>query len=556
MEGKQNTASVIARLMGLDELPPQQPFHRQQKVLSDEYLRKTASIGMLEKSSLHVGRGRQKKACAKRYLSIDAKLYHAKEPNDVREDLHVTRDNSLRYFNPSKFSTKQLHDPKAPQLHLRSSLSTAPTVTSAPNYRESSQLKQSRKILTESNVARSIQILKNDCGDSDIDYLNELLKTHSGLKDKTSNFSTRIVLLKPNSRKAQNYATNLLLLRSNMPSHSGDSGYREYGELLISESREFNIKVIKTENITSDMEPSRHGFRDHNHVEKKAAQEERKNTGSSHRAAPRSRVTVEDSPQNLPEASSQGSFYWEKREQISNPFPNGSVFAREAKKQIFERWKTTKSFEEVGVSGRRCTLGQIFAIHDREARPKSMYSKLEKNCFSSPLCPQKENSDLGTSVLSSKVGSTNEYIRKLPRPKLQKNSSVDTKNSSLKLTSEAFQNWSSGQKEVVPDNHKLNGKNFCIEDSLESRNLGVSCENQHYFPGEDTEGSQDLHLDLDHNLPLQVNWGVQDDLEKDMHKESDDQSFSDVWDNMTQQVWFFFPRCLNHLNLLSLTTLS
>lgn len=47
MENSQNTPSVIAKLMGLDEMMPpwKQPVSRQQRVLSDNYLQKSGSIG-------------------------------------------------------------------------------------------------------------------------------------------------------------------------------------------------------------------------------------------------------------------------------------------------------------------------------------------------------------------------------------------------------------------------------------------------------------------------------------------------------------------------------
>lgn len=46
MENSQSTTSVIAKLMGFDETPPhQQPVSRQQRVLSDNYLQKSGSIG-------------------------------------------------------------------------------------------------------------------------------------------------------------------------------------------------------------------------------------------------------------------------------------------------------------------------------------------------------------------------------------------------------------------------------------------------------------------------------------------------------------------------------
>ncbi|KAI3748683.1 hypothetical protein L6452_11940 [Arctium lappa] len=47
MENSQNTPSVLAKLMGLDEMIPpwKQPVSRQQRVLSDNYLQKSGSVG-------------------------------------------------------------------------------------------------------------------------------------------------------------------------------------------------------------------------------------------------------------------------------------------------------------------------------------------------------------------------------------------------------------------------------------------------------------------------------------------------------------------------------
>ncbi|XAR72055.1 hypothetical protein NMG60_11018554 [Bertholletia excelsa] len=42
-------ASVIAKLMGIDQLPPQQPLSKPCRVLSENYLRKSASISLIEK---------------------------------------------------------------------------------------------------------------------------------------------------------------------------------------------------------------------------------------------------------------------------------------------------------------------------------------------------------------------------------------------------------------------------------------------------------------------------------------------------------------------------
>ncbi|KAA8534272.1 hypothetical protein F0562_031789 [Nyssa sinensis] len=157
MEPKQRTPSVIARLMGLDEMPPQQPVHKQQRVLSENYLRKTASIGLRERRSCYEGgsfrrnvetsqeykdvfevpeipkmyykhriqsvpKGRTnssmteaKLACMKqkltnaKCLSMDKKFQHLKEFDDVLEELDSNNDLLLRYFWQVRFFVYQTH---------------------------------------------------------------------------------------------------------------------------------------------------------------------------------------------------------------------------------------------------------------------------------------------------------------------------------------------------------------------------------------------------------------------------------------------------------------
>ena len=53
MESKQEASSVILNLMGLDKVPTQHPVRDKQKVLSENYLQKVASIGVRKKRSSH-----------------------------------------------------------------------------------------------------------------------------------------------------------------------------------------------------------------------------------------------------------------------------------------------------------------------------------------------------------------------------------------------------------------------------------------------------------------------------------------------------------------------
>ncbi|KAG7993046.1 hypothetical protein I3843_02G157700 [Carya illinoinensis] len=53
MESSKRTSSVIARLMGLCEMQLQQPVQKQQRVLSEYYFQRVASIGVRGKRSSH-----------------------------------------------------------------------------------------------------------------------------------------------------------------------------------------------------------------------------------------------------------------------------------------------------------------------------------------------------------------------------------------------------------------------------------------------------------------------------------------------------------------------
>lgn len=483
MEGNQNTPSVIARLMGIDELPPQQPSHRQLKVLSEDYLRKSASIGMLGESSLLLSRLTRK--TAEKQHSVKHVFSSEIQENDKR-------------------SSQSIPGSKPNQATIRSQL-----------------------------------------------------------KDKEGSVSTRIVVLKPNSRNTEDSPMELHLQRSDIFHQKGNMDSREYGELLQYKSRVLNTKVTETENMTT--EPPTYCFIDPWQVENKSAKEKWKNMSYRQRHASRSKIITEDSSVHASKAlvtSSQGSFGWKYRERASCPFPRGSSFASEAKNQIFERWKTTRSFADVEVSGRRCSLGQMFAIQDNEARPTSLYSKLEENRFSNPSCLEKESSESGISLVSRKVGSTNMYIGNLPRLKLLKNSPFANENTSFKTRVEASENsCCSREKEAVTDKHqKLKSEKFYGKDSLESGDSTVIREKQRQYvsadlqcshnPDYELSSSKILSSDSDDTVSLEVNQGVQDDLEEDMHKEAESYSSSDVTDNLALQKSSFdspggdfIPRC-------------
>ncbi|KAK7273107.1 hypothetical protein RIF29_14153 [Crotalaria pallida] len=88
MESKRETPSVILKLMGLDEVPPQLPVRDMQKVLSEKYLQKVASIGVRKKRS-----SRQYHSSSMSTDEMDASLDASKVVKTIRRD---------KNHNPSK----------------------------------------------------------------------------------------------------------------------------------------------------------------------------------------------------------------------------------------------------------------------------------------------------------------------------------------------------------------------------------------------------------------------------------------------------------------------
>ncbi|XP_019452116.1 PREDICTED: uncharacterized protein LOC109354222 isoform X2 [Lupinus angustifolius] len=93
MESKHEAPSIILRLMGLDEVPPQHPVGNARKVLSENYMHKVASIGVRKK---------RRSSCQHDYfrMSSDEK----EESMDTLKVVKTIRRDE--YHNPSKGNWK------------------------------------------------------------------------------------------------------------------------------------------------------------------------------------------------------------------------------------------------------------------------------------------------------------------------------------------------------------------------------------------------------------------------------------------------------------------
>ncbi|KAM3345339.1 hypothetical protein P3S68_025048 [Capsicum galapagoense] len=186
MEKKQQTVSVIARLMGLDELPPRKHLPvKRRRILSENYLQKTASIGLREKSSFSVGLSRGPKT----------------QKHRVVKDVSAAKLKMQKYTNSSFTSIKDSEGTSQSLLstkHLR-------TVHSAVGKPIG---KMSARTTAEENTSRSLQTLesgtpKDDAGERSI---HQSKKVHVQFDPNTDmpHPSTRIIVVKPSSGKYRN----------------------------------------------------------------------------------------------------------------------------------------------------------------------------------------------------------------------------------------------------------------------------------------------------------------------------------------------------------------
>lgn len=567
MEGKQKTPSVIARLMGLDEpAAPQQP--RKQRVLSDDYLHKTAFIGLLEKRSLrdvhlskispermhknfHVSEisetdkqiipsvsdensnpsmkrsdssfSRQTDSHAK-YLSEDKKLFHFKGLDDMAGD--VQANNSLKYYHHPDLSIKHFGDLKGLQSEQRSGWFLASTSTSISDDSGSEVCKKLDKMNSHRISLRSDQKLYHRSRQTHIDPL-ENLNPKLDLKDRSTHSCKRIVVLKPNSRRAQNSEKNLLIAKSTTLPLS-DSDYMDHKEILKSDNGKMNIERPETAYPNSGLKPPRHSF-GINRAAAKQTQVEKTNTGSNFGGFSRSSIAAEKSSPNLSKIiSSQSSFDCKRRDRISYPFPSRSLFSVEAKKKIFDRWKSIKSCQEVEVDGRRRTLVEMFVMHDGGVRPNrssvkiSQFSHVGKKLeLGSPQC------------VGNKYSSKYTHIRNQSRLEFLWRSSTADGNS----IGDAFQNGLCHYDTGTEDRNNLRNNISQRKNSLEPWDPRSSLKEKRYGA---------------HNAALKINNNIDRETEAEAVVSSVDElpeighsilppgdcrthTSSDVWENLIPQ---------------------
>ncbi|XP_042489322.1 uncharacterized protein LOC122069386 isoform X2 [Macadamia integrifolia] len=429
MESKRRPPSVIARLMGLDALPPQQPVHKQPKIFSENYLQKTASIENKpsyesrslrrkqnkehiefkdvfevletskteEQSQPSVQKGlanakpreakmafiKQKFMDAKR-LSTDEELRQSKEFHDALNVLDSNKDLLLKFLQePDSLFTKHICDlHKDPPPHQFGHGSVSKSANASKHAHTDICWKAERKT-DQWEAMNSFQ--KEFCHGRDGSYnLSKNIKSRSEEKNEDCGIPnpTRIVVLKPNTGKAQiaSRSANASRSASSSSSISFQSGCRIHGESQSCENHQLFAEVWNRKNSSNNM---RHRSKSSKEISKEITRQMRQGeSNSSVRVSslgPRSYAGDEssysvagmDSANELEAVPPTSRHILDQKNKYSpsTSCSTESSVHMEAKKQLSERWKMTSRFQEVGLVGKgssRSTLGEMLAMPDRE----------------------------------------------------------------------------------------------------------------------------------------------------------------------------------------------
>ncbi|KAJ9160028.1 hypothetical protein P3X46_025469 [Hevea brasiliensis] len=439
-ESKQPVPSVMARLMGLDEMPPQQPVQKKPRVLSENYLRRVGSIGVRKKCSechsfnmniedqnennnvlletlrknkhhsmpvqkreVHLGSSEvQMKITEVKHVSQDKKLLSPKESHDRSTAIDSKTNNILNYHQkPDLRLTKKVNQAK--DVHL--SLQSGPVLKS-PGASDCRDISMGRKFRRKSeqgyvNSLNKFQSSLGICSSREI-FIDDMNKfSSSKFKPVNRSFlpTSTSVAPKPNLGRADSAARSFSLFsQSHDVSHPGNG---KQNDILSSRNGNLYAQVKRSKNLANGMGPVMRRSR--------FLRERTRKVGYGIGSMPSEESSSEISGSDL---------YAKESESIILSFPilsdskrqfynsDGSNVVREAKKQISERWKTTERFQQVELASKSKTLGAMLSIPDKPG----------KCSLSKQVGAYSRDVNFGTPLgISCWDGWSNEFIRELLR---------------------------------------------------------------------------------------------------------------------------------------------
>ncbi|GMI64682.1 TON1 Recruiting Motif 19 [Hibiscus trionum] len=422
-ESRKRSSSVIARLMGLDGLPPQQSGHKQQNQTESSQEKVQTGVSfysprssrkssmeepefkdvfeVLDASKMESGgyssQGTansklsnaevafiQQKFMEAKLLSTDEKLQDSEEFNDALEVLNSNTDLLLKFLEqPDLLFTKHLHDLQgaSPQSHCgRISLLKSSHTLNNDDGRLDRGSGKATRLKHHSKYPQGLQeLLSHSYGRYAAHNRTMSHKFQLYEKSGPAVQPTRIVLLKPNPGKSQNSTRTA---SSPCSSHNFPSDcLGHHPEILGIESRE--AETWHKKRVHQDIGFSRHNSRELREMAKEITSQIKNSFSNGSMKISTSRVTgyagdesscdvsCSESANNLDvlTVSYRDNIGWRKRHRRPSSRRTESSVSREAKKRLSERWKLTHISQEVQMVSKGSTLGEMLAISDREMIP-------------------------------------------------------------------------------------------------------------------------------------------------------------------------------------------
>ncbi|KAK7393627.1 hypothetical protein VNO78_22185 [Psophocarpus tetragonolobus] len=435
-ESKRRSPGVIARLMGLDGLPSQQPANKQHKGLSERHQQKTAKLDKTRgKGVPYDGRSSRKnskdqqefkdvfevseitKVESSRYPSqgcadlmstdaemsfieqkfIDAKrlathqdLQSSKDFRDTLEVLDSNKDLLLKYFKrPDSLYKKHLNDLQAAP--AQSHYGHVEAMDSEKNKHDFSWRSVREKTKLNYNRSHDKHYGGYPC------HFDKRHVMHSSPKSSKLQLkgrheqgavATNIVLLKPNIGKLQN---GTRIVSSPCSSHNFLSG------------RESDTEPCQVTNLPESARSWRQDSFESREIAKEITRQMKisLNNGCMMLSTSRIRgyagddsscsVSGNESPEESKETTVTlgNSSDLNNRSRRSSRSSESSV-CREAKKRLSERWKMTHKSQEVQGISRSSTLAEMLAIPDKGLKAANFDYMASKEGFYDKFTPNSE----------------------------------------------------------------------------------------------------------------------------------------------------------------------
>lgn len=350
--------SVIARLMGIDELPHHQPIHKYQRVLSDGYICKSASVGLRQGSSIFIGRSRD---------TNNEMLQGVKGACGVK----IFEDKN--HFVPHKYTRKNTRTAKMVISDEKPAVVSLSNSTSGASHEDRKAIVTNGKHGAPGNVLRYLQKLDNSSSTDQFHgpatgYTNDFFTIQSDVIDK-SYISPCVSTFTPKLEKTTNYrgVTKLDLLsrseiRVSLRPESGNNSDLAYKELF-----------------DNDIEPLMRSFIDHNRTTNRTSRQQRCRSNLQDLSRPANEdenYLRNESQASFP--SCPGVYYYRNYNNGPRLLLYKSSLGQEKLKKNNERQEIKKEIEKIEVFGRGQTHVKMEALCTQSC-------KQSRNFGSTPL---------------------------------------------------------------------------------------------------------------------------------------------------------------------------